>query len=126
MAIDDGDHQVAPYAGGETGNGGKSGSSNPGGKAIPARDLHSSDGSNRPGPAIRDDIDPIGYIGGTEARYPGIPGYERNTARGVQGATIPTGEFTDDSSLQVPGSLAPYAGADNTEADASCAAGQGL
>ena len=39
-----------------------------------------------------------------------------NTARSTKGAVIPCGEFTNDSSLDVPGSVDPYANESRTVA----------
>ncbi len=106
---------LSPYAGGDT-PGASGGHSTKTPRAIPANDLHGPD-QGSPGAAIRQDVE--GYAlgsGNTARREDANQLNDRNTNRGQRGAVVETGRFTDDSSLQVPGSVAPYAGESSTSA----------
>jgi hypothetical protein len=103
---------LSPYAGGATN--GKSG----GGRSTK---------TPTPGSAAHADLSvaPYAQAAGNQARDESAKQVgDRNTNRGVRGGTVDTGRFTDESSLQVPGSCEPYAGTSNTSATREDASGE--
>jgi hypothetical protein len=104
-----------PYAGGQTGPevSGRSSSRSP--RAIPADDLHSPSQAH---PMPREDISGYAAKGAdtSAGREDSNQLGDTNTARGIKGATVDTGRFTDESSLQVPGDPSPYANETRTSA----------
>jgi hypothetical protein len=104
------EQDLSPYAGGETNGKSGGGRSTNGTTPIGSANLSVSPYAQESGNQARDE----------SAKQVG----DRNTNRGVRGDTVDTGSFTDDSSLQVPGSCEPYAGTSNTSATRRDAEGQ--
>lgn len=108
---------LTPYAGGETGPvvGGRRTSNTP--KGIPADDLHNAP-SARGRTMPREDIEPYApkAQGTSASREDSNQVGDENTARGIKGGMVDTGQMTNNSSLDVPGDLTPYANETRTSA----------